>query len=259
MIAPIILKARIILKNVWSTGISWDVELDKSYIAKWNKWLSALSNMESLRIPRCLKTRSLLLKRSSCGCKCVRVIARIRRLLPRRKELKSKSSIGVDELSEAESILIEFIQRDAFAHEMQLIQSGKTLKPTSSLIRLSPYLDDNRIMRVGGRLGNSDLPVSMKNPIVLPKKHPGTRLVIRHYHRLLSHASPSRTLSDLVQKYWIVHSQRAVNSVISECAFCKLRSTVKPASPFMAPLPSTRVTPNEPPFAITGVDYFGPF
>jgi len=140
----------------------------------------------------------------------------------------------------------------------ELIRSGQNVKPTSSLIRLSPFVDDRGTMCVGGRLGNCDLPVSSKHPIILPKKHPGTRLIIRHYHLFLSHASSSRTLSDLVQKYWIVHARRAVNSVLSECSSCKIRS-VKPAPPFMAPLPSTRVTPDDPPFAITGVDYFGPF
>ena len=57
MLAPIILKARIILKKVWTAGISWDTELPESFIAKWNKWSSALADMETLRIPRCLKTR----------------------------------------------------------------------------------------------------------------------------------------------------------------------------------------------------------
>ena len=97
---------------------------------------------------------SILFNDSSSWTKCKRVIARIRRLLPKNRDLRKQSSIGVDELNEAEFILIEFIQKDAFAHERQLIRSGQNVKPTSSLIRLSPYVDDRGIMRVGGRLGN---------------------------------------------------------------------------------------------------------
>jgi Pao retrotransposon peptidase len=46
------------LLQVWQFEISWDAKLPENYIAKWNKWSSALANMATLRIPRCLKTRS---------------------------------------------------------------------------------------------------------------------------------------------------------------------------------------------------------
>ena len=92
----------------------------------------------------------------------MKVIARIRRLLLKNRDLRKRFSICIDELKEAEFNLVEFIQRDAFPHEMQLIRSGQNVKPTSSLIRLSPYVDDHGIMRVGGRLGHCDLPVSSK-------------------------------------------------------------------------------------------------
>ena len=201
---------------------------------------------------------AMLFERSSSWPKCIRVIARIRRILPQGKHLRNRSSIDVDELTQAESILIKFIQCDAFGPEMQSICSGHDLKPTSSLRCLSPYLDKEGMLRVDGRLGNSPvLPVSSKHPIVLPAKHRGTRLIIRYYHLLLCHASPSRILCDLVQKYWTVHARRAINSVLSECTYCKRRS-VTPVPPYMAPLPSTRLKPSDPPFAVTGVDYFGP-
>ena len=50
----------------------------------------------------------------------MRVIARIRRLLPKNRDLRKRFSIGVNELNEAESTLVEFIQRDAFPHERRV-------------------------------------------------------------------------------------------------------------------------------------------
>ena len=50
----------------------------------------------------------------------MRVIARIRRLLPKNRDLRKRFSIGVNELNEAESTLVEFIQRDAFPQERRV-------------------------------------------------------------------------------------------------------------------------------------------
>ena len=41
----------------------------------------------------------------------------------------------------------------------------------SKLIGFSPFLDDKKIMRVGGRLAFSDLAQEQKNPIILAKDH----------------------------------------------------------------------------------------
>ena len=52
---------------------------------------------------------SILLNDSSSWWKCMRVIARIRRLLSKNRDLRKRFSIGIDELKEAESTLVEFI------------------------------------------------------------------------------------------------------------------------------------------------------
>jgi len=199
-----------------------------------------------------------LFAKSSKWTKCVNVIARIRRFLPRNKEFRKLEDITVEEFNDAEVTILQFIQNDAFQHDIKLIRSGKYIPKSSSLIRLDPYLDDLGILRVGGRLGNSDLPVIIKHPIILPKKHVGTRLIIRYYHLKLHHAPPSQMLSNLLQKFWVVHARANVRSVYHGCAVCRRRSAW-PSSAFMAPLPATRVTAHQPPFAVTGVDFFGPF
>ena len=97
-----------------------------------------------------------LLKESSPWTKCRRATARIRRLLFKSREKKT------------------------------------SIVPTHSFACLPTWMIV--LMCVGGRLGNCDLHVSSFTRFLrLPKKHAGMRLVIRRYHRLLSHASPSRT------------------------------------------------------------------
>ncbi|ODM87559.1 hypothetical protein Ocin01_19122 [Orchesella cincta] len=46
-----------------------------------------------------------------------------------------------------------------------------------------PYIDGDGVLRVTGRLNNSPIPSNIKHPIVLPKSHPLTMLIIEDCHQ----------------------------------------------------------------------------
>ncbi|GBM25040.1 hypothetical protein AVEN_96632-1 [Araneus ventricosus] len=47
---------------------------------------------------------------------------------------------------------------------------------------MNPFLDDNGILRVGGRIENSSVNFDQKHPIVLPDKSNFTKIVILYFH-----------------------------------------------------------------------------
>ncbi|KAI9549190.1 hypothetical protein GHT06_006839 [Daphnia sinensis] len=102
---------------------------------------------------------------------------------------------------------------------------------SSTLLTLSPFLDEEGILRVGGRLNYAPLSFDIKHPKILPHDHPLTRLIVMREHDLLFHPSPERLLSSI-------------------------RAT--PCIPLMAPLPRHRLAPFQRPFTHVGMDYFGP-
>ncbi|XP_072375734.1 uncharacterized protein [Diabrotica undecimpunctata] len=61
----------------------------------------------------------------------------------------------------------------------------------SPLSTLSPFVDGDGLLRVGGRLHNSNILYTQKHPIILPKASHVTDLIIRHEHLKLLHAGPS--------------------------------------------------------------------
>ena len=96
--------------------------------------------------------------------------------------------------------MIKAVQREEFAADIEalgrinhhdlkdcwLIKEKKVLKK-SHLYRLDPFLDGDGVLRVGGRLYHSDLELSDKLPILLPKGHNLSKLVIRYYHGKVHH------------------------------------------------------------------------
>ena len=55
------------------------------------------------------------------------------------------------------------------------------------LSRMDPFVDDDRIIRVGGRITNSTLLWKLKHPVIMPKKHRVSSLLIRHSHEKIQH------------------------------------------------------------------------
>ena len=94
-------------------------------------------------------------------------------------------------------------------------------------------------------------------PVILPRQHRFTRLVIEECHQRVHHSGVRATLAELRSRYWVPRGRQVVKRILSECVTCR-RFTGKPYStPPTAALPDFRVK-EAPPFSRVGVDFAGP-
>ena len=90
--------------------------------------------------------------------------------------------LEAEEISSAERYWVRENQREHFSEELTTLRAGGSVLRSSPLWRLSPFVDSDGILRVGGRLEMSNLPYDVKHPVILPKKHQTSKLVITHIH-----------------------------------------------------------------------------
>ena len=197
-----------------------------------------------------------------------------RNVKERNKGVTSYNPVDVEALQRAELQIIKMAQSEAFQEEIQLLRDVnvklqvadqditkdkiKMMKKSSSLYKLDPFLDEDGVLRVGGRLGKSSVPYDVKYPVILPKKGLVTNLILCHYHQLVKHQGCGITQNEIRSSgYWIVGGSSVVSNHISKCVSCrKLRGS--PQEQKMANLPEDRLEP-APPFTFCAVDYFGPW
>ncbi|XP_062711534.1 uncharacterized protein LOC134289564 [Aedes albopictus] len=175
----------------------------------------------------------------------------------RNREPKVSSTVlSVVELHNAKLALVKLVQSETFPEELQRLKKGQMVSSKSTLRLLSPFIDADGVIRVGGRLRLSDEPYSVKHQIVIPGFHPFTQLLLKHHHRKLVHGGISMTLSVVRDEFWPLNGRKAVRSAIRKCYRCS-RANPQPIQQPIGQLPIARVTANEA-FACTGVDYCGP-
>ncbi|XP_058467076.1 uncharacterized protein LOC131439990 [Malaya genurostris] len=172
-----------------------------------------------------------------------------------------------EELQKAEIILWKQVQFDSFPDEMSALTKTLYLKPerisakigrSSILAKLSPILDDNGVLRMGGRLAMADnVPYDKKFPIILSRHHDITKKLNHSYHERFGHANRETVCIELRQKFWIPNLRAVICQVMRECAWCKVHRC-RPQVPMMAPLPTQRVKAGLRPFSSVGIDYLGP-
>ncbi|XP_035908305.1 uncharacterized protein LOC118510506 isoform X1 [Anopheles stephensi] len=171
--------------------------------------------------------------------------------------LSSVPPLTAAELQDAELRLCQRAQHDSFAEEMDDLKRGKLVSGRSRLKWLSPYLDPKGVLRVGGRLGNANIPESTKHPIVLAASHRLSTLLVENTHHQKMHAGPQFMLATIRQKFWLIGGRNLAKSVYHRCHTC-FRNKPTLVKQAVADLPKSRVTPTRP-FAVSGVDYCGPF
>ena len=176
------------------------------------------------------------------------------------------NALKVHELEEAEGEIIKAVQGRCFNDQLLSLQSTaskitnpqkiKNVKKSSHICKLDPILSRGLIC-VGGRLQRSPISEDAKHPVILPKQHHVSDLIIRHYHLRCGHSGLEHTLSMIRERYWIVQARISLRRVLNECFHCK-KTQASVGRQKMANLPEDRVCPSQPPFSHVGVDCFGP-
>ena len=148
---------------------------------------------------------------------------------------------------------------DQFEDRQKARKRNNTVKLTSNLHKLDPFLDKDGLLRVGGRLKSSTSPFEIKHPLIVPKNSHVTVLLIRQFHHGKQHHQGYGMTHNAIRQagYYIINGRSVVSHIIAKCVICrKLRGRVQDQK--MSDLPPERLTP-APPFTYTGMDVFGPF
>ena len=128
------------------------------------------------------------------------------------------------------------------------------------LFKYVPFYDGEGLLRIGGRLQNSDMSFQIKHPILLPFRHWTTELYIKNKHTECGHFGPDFVFGSLHYDsgLWAIGGTATVRHYIKDCQGCRLRRQ-KRGEQLMAPLPASRLKPFTHVFTCTASDLAGPF
>ena len=196
----------------------------------------------------------------SSWIRCLRVRAWVYRFIKNVKDKERKiGELDSDELYDARVEMIRESQIESFQEEYNCLAKGEPVKASSKILALCPFLDEDKIMRCNSRISRAEyLPYDTRFPIILPRGHKLTKLIVRHYHELTGHQGTNLTLSSISAKYWIVAAREEIRSCENECFECKRRKA-KITTQIMAPLPKKRLAQSLRAFSYSGVDCGGPY
>ncbi|GFR01127.1 integrase catalytic domain-containing protein [Trichonephila clavata] len=184
LISPAVTKAKLVMQELWRLTLdrndSWPIHL----VTQWTRFVKPLAAINNLNIPRyillddalrielhgefkksdsvCLVTQNvellLIIHKCSSLVKLKIIFAWCLRFKENASNPPSQRTIGsltATELSRALICLIRNVQSVYFPLEIQCLLKGKQIPNSSSVLNLSPFSDENSILRIGGRLLNT--------------------------------------------------------------------------------------------------------
>lgn len=166
------------------------------------------------------------------------------------------TTLTPDEIDDALIRWIRTSQSHHYQTELAFLSKGRTVPPRSAIVKLSPVLDRDGVIRVGGRLKHAILSLDERHPMVVHPDSWMAHLLVDSCHRRSLHGGTQLTLGLLRLRIWIPRGRAVVRKFIHRCTTCT-RWRADSRQPVMGNLPPERVTPVRP-FLHTGVDYAGP-
>ncbi|XP_059221542.1 uncharacterized protein LOC131996109 [Stomoxys calcitrans] len=205
-----------------------------------------------------------VLDRFSCLCRALHVVAYIFRffngIYPSHKHNARPRSVKLssDELAHARNRLMSMSQRIFFPAEYACLTKGQKLPSNSSLLTLTPFMDNAHLIRANGRLGSTlALSYGERHPVVLAYQSRFAQLYVDFIHKLTLHGGIQLTLATVRLECWIIRARNLIKTRMRNCKECTIARQIRQGQ-IMAPLPEERTTFGRP-FATTGVDIAGPF
>ena len=155
--------------------------------------------------------------------KCVRTLAWVFRFINNlraslaNKNFQQGNEISKDEVGNAENVLIRSIQREAFAKEIEYLQTKEETRPPPYVAQFHLFLDEKGILRCQSRLKHASILEQCTKPILLPKCHHVSKLLVIYCHEKVMHDGVRETLNLLRQRYWIPRARESVKGILRKC------------------------------------------
>ena len=165
--------------------------------------------------------------------------------------------ITASELKQAEHFLVGRSQSRSFPADLLALKHGHALPASSRLKALVPFIDQENLLRVGGRLCHSNLTLSQQHPLITDGKDILIHNLFTHMHVCLGHCGPSLLLTSVGSRFHTLGARRLSRTICSQCKVCR-RAAPNPKPQLMGQVPEQRTTPS-PAFQTTGLDFAGPF
>jgi hypothetical protein len=102
--------------------------------------------------------------------KALRVLAWLKRFVSNAKRpvvCRQTGDLLYEEMNDAKTSLFKLVQSEAFSLELKCLTKGEPLSKSSSILKLSPFLGDDGLLRIKGRLQLSDFCFEEEHPIIL--------------------------------------------------------------------------------------------
>ncbi|GFY06856.1 uncharacterized protein TNCV_482601 [Trichonephila clavipes] len=97
----------------------------------------------------------------------LRVLSFIFRFVENLKDItRVAGPLTTKEFEKAETFLVKKVQEQEFSSDINHLKSKGSVPPNSKLKTLNPFLEDNGVLRVGGRLCNLELSFNKKHQII---------------------------------------------------------------------------------------------
>jgi len=199
-----------------------------------------------------------IIEKYSCLQKLLRITAYCMRWKTYdNKNKRFTAEIETEELSAAKTLLIKFVQKQYFIEEIKCLIAKKDVSKRSKLKLLCPFIDKDGVLRVGGRLNNTQsINVDKRNPVLLPAQSKLTTLIFMYEHYRQLHVGPQALLASIRDQYWPLNGRNIARSIVNKCVIC-FKTKPFTFQPVMGNLPKERIQPGRA-FATTGMDFAGP-
>ena len=154
--------------------------------------------------------------------------------------------------------LIKQVQHSYYSQEIKDLENKQSVAKESKIVQLYPFLDENKLLKVGGRLLAADcLAQETRFPVIIPGQSYLAKLIVLDSHHKLAHCGTNAIIANTRQFFWITKVRALARKTVATCIKCN-RFNSRNMQQLMGDFPSERVNPS-PPFSLVGIDFAGPF
>lgn len=206
-VAHFVVHGKIIMQEIWRSGTNWDEPIAEHLLELWNRWIELYESIneveavtEEIRVVAVHRTieEVVAVERFSSWNRMARTMAYVYRAIKIWKRVlwnnERSSEPQRDELVKAEELLWRQAQASAYPEEVCDLMNNRRVSKRSPLYKLSAVIDEHGVIRIASRIGCAPhVPYTAKYPVVLPRDHRITFLLVDSFHRRFLHANNETT------------------------------------------------------------------